>query len=563
MAKQYSDKKTVKALIDLCVEAGIREAVISPGSRNAPLIFSFSACKDIQSVTIVDERSAAFFALGMAQQLHRPVALICTSGTAVLNYAPAIAEAYYQQIPLVVITADRPPEWIDQADGQTIRQNNIYANYIKYSCTLPLELNTDEDTWNLNRVVREALFTCVNFGDGPVHINVPLQEPLYGKQIFKAKKAKVTQRICPKVQITEEQVQSLATRVFDFESIMILMGMHQPDPELNRLLNLLVEKYNVVVLTETTSNLTNPSFIGCIDRVLESIAYDNMSIFVPDVLITTDGQVTSKKIKNLLRENPPKEHWHVSISPSHPDTYRSLTASVDMELVPFLEAILPYLNAKRKRYLESWLTQDKFASQRHDYFLSRLEWSDLKFFSVLKKFIPEGTMVQLANSTPVRYVQLFDGYNENLTFFANRGTSGIDGCTSTAAGASYASRLPTLFISGDLSFFYDSNALWNNYLRPDFKIIMINNGGGGIFRHVCGPMSNEEMEEYFEVKQDISCELLVKCYGLEYYCCENEADLLRYLPVFFAKNEKPSVLEVKTPRLDNARLLKEYFNHLK
>lgn len=562
MSKQYSDKKTVKALVDLCVEGGVREVVISPGSRNAPLIFSFSACEEIKCYTIVDERSAAFFALGMAQQLGRPVGLVCTSGTAALNYAPAIAEAYYQQVPLVVITADRPQEWIDQADGQTIRQDKIYANYIKFSCTLPADLLSAQDEWLLNRVVRDALSHAMNNGKGPVHINVPLGEPLYGRAIFNTKDVKAFQRIKIEPQLNANNLQHIIKKWDASESVMVLVGLQKPNAALNRILGLMAEKMNVVVLTETTSNLQHPQFVQCIDRVLSSINPEDNNIFSPDILITFDGQITSKNIKSLLRNNKPKEHWHVSLAPNTPDTYRALTAAIPMEPTHFLETISTEVKPKKKRFLESWQTQNEFATHKHNYYMERLPWSDLKLFSCLKNFLPKDMMVQIANSTPIRYVQLFEEYNNNR-FFANRGTNGIDGCTSTAVGAAYVAQAPTLFITGDLSFFYDSNALWNNYIRPDFKMIVIHNGGGGIFRHIAGPMSGEEMESFFEVKQNISCELLVKCFGLDYHTCDNEMELAAYLPTFFAKNDKATVLEIKTPGLENAKVLKDYFSQLK
>ncbi len=562
MSEQYSDIKTVKALVDLCVENGIKEAVISPGSRNAPLIFSFSACQDIKCYTIVDERSAAFFALGMAQQLNRPVALVCTSGTAALNYAPAVAEAYYQQVPLVVISADRPQEWIDQADGQTIRQNNIYANYIKFSCTLPVDLDSPQNEWQLNRLVTDALFHATDSGCGPVHINIPLDEPLYGRAIYQPKKKKTALRIAAKKQLSEIEAQALLEKWNAAESVMILLGMLKPNEELSSLLSELAETKNVLVLTETTSNMLNSKFIQSIDKVLASINPEDMALYTPTLLITFDGQLTSKNIKTLLRQNKPKEHWHVSVAPNTPDTYRALTASVDVEPVDFLKLMLDNSAPKKSRYQDSWLIQKDKVVEKHSYFIERLPWCDLRFFSLLKDYIPAQTAVQVANSTPIRYVQLFEEYNQ-FPFFANRGTNGIDGCTSTAVGAASVVDVSTLFITGDLSFYYDSNALWNSYLRPDFKIIVINNGGGGIFRYVSGAMSNEEMESFFEVKQDISCEHLVKGFGLKHYACESEDELLKVLPEFFANNNQASVLEVKTPRLENAKILKEYFNQLK
>ena len=549
-----ADKPIVNELVQLCVQAGIREAVISPGSRNAPLIFSFSSCEEIKCLTIVDERSAAFFALGMAQQLGRAVALICTSGTAVLNYAPAIAEAYYQRIPLAVITADRPPEWIDQGDGQTIRQPDIYANYIGYSCSLNNENNAHFISEALRVAYRE---------NTPVHINVPLDEPLYNRiappSPPEGGNVPNPKKLCNALVTPDGSTSPLSGGLGG--AVMFLSGQQKPNPELNALLSEFAEKTGAVVLTETVSNLHNERFITCIDRVLTSIPQNKLENFAPDLLITFDGQVTSKKIKQFIRKNKPREHWHISASGRvAPDTYRCLTKTIKASPVDFLKEInCEFANFD---FQKKWLAQNEIARQRHENFLKILAWSDLKVFSILKNHIPENTMLQVANSTPVRYVQLFEEYSA-FTCYANRGTSGIDGCTSTAAGAAYVSERPALLITGDLSFLYDSNALWNNYLRPDFKIIVINNGGGGIFRYISGEMPEAEMSGYFEVTQrQVSIELLVKSYGLHYYFCENEEELTEKLPLFFAKNDKASVLEIKTPNIENAEILKKYFKKL-
>ncbi|MDR1678705.1 MAG: 2-succinyl-5-enolpyruvyl-6-hydroxy-3-cyclohexene-1-carboxylic-acid synthase [Prevotellaceae bacterium] len=542
---QFSDKTTVNELVALCTQAGIREVVHSPGSRNAPLAFSFAACETIRLLTIVDERSAAFFALGMAQQLRRPVALICTSGTAVLNYAPAIAEAYYQRVPLVVITADRPPEWIDQADGQTIRQHNIYANYIGYSTTVENGMWKTECENALRIAFTENL---------PIHINVPLDEPLYNRVENGKWKTENLQFLKPDFQLSTFNFQ-LST----FDSILILVGQQQPNEEVNSLLGKLAENHGVTVLCESTSNLHNERFVGCIDRVLATIPKEDLSEFAPDLLITFDGQVVSKRIKSFLRNCKPREHWHIGITDPAPDTYRCLTKAIKASPVDFLKSAT--CKSVTCKFQNKWLQQSEVAKQRHELFVNSLAYCDLKLFSILKNAIPAHTLLQIANSTPIRYVQLFEEFSR-FDCYANRGTSGIDGCTSTAAGAAFAAQRPTLLITGDLSFLYDSNALWNNYLRPDFRIIVINNGGGGIFRYISGEMPDDEMARLFEVTQrQVSIELLTKSYGLEYFGANNEAELASVLPAFFNSNS-PTLLEIKTSRMENAEKLKEYFAYL-
>jgi 2-succinyl-5-enolpyruvyl-6-hydroxy-3-cyclohexene-1-carboxylate synthase len=546
----FSNKKTVNTLVKLCIEAGLQEVVVSPGSRNAPLLFSFDACSIIRTITIVDERSAAFFALGMAQQLQRPVGLVCTSGTATLNYAPAIAEAYYQHIPLVIITADRPEEWIDQADGQTIRQHNIYENYIGFSCTLPSEINSSTDERIIIRKVSQAFNRCYR-QNRPVHINVPLSEPLYGRQ----------KELDSNARLIKQTTQSPNTKDIDLECLnlwekaekkMILVGQ-------NNSLNFELasaKMQDTVILTETTSNYIDKDIINCIDRTLASVPANELTFFAPDILITFGGQVISKNIKSFLRKNPPKEHWHISLTNDFPDTYLCLTKTIKANPNDFLSK-LHY--AEESNFKKVWLQQKEIAQYLHDLFIKNCQWCDLKVFSILTKNIPAGTMLQLSNSTPVRYAQLFENYNNDISCYANRGTSGIDGCTSTAVGAAFASEKPTLLITGDLSFFYDSNALWNNYIRPDFKIIVINNGGGGIFRFV-SEASQKEMQNYFEVSQDLSCKHLAACFNLDYNCCENERELEAILPNFFNSNDKPQLLEIRTIGIPNGEILKSYFN---
>lgn len=562
--KQYSDKDTVNVLVDLCLQAGIREVVLSPGSRNAPLVFSFDAQPDIVCYNVVDERSAAFFALGMAQQLHRPVGLVCTSGTAVLNYAPAVAEAYYQRMPLVLITADRPQEWIDQNDGQTIRQHNVYANYIRYSCTLPVSIATEQEGQLLVHLVSEALHCCTAALQGPVHINVPLAEPLYGRADGLTKSYQLISKAQTSFGIDEEKIAMLAEECNRAQHVIILLGAHKPDEALNRILLHLAERYKLVVLAEANSNMYGVPIFRSIDKLLASIDADREMDFVPDLLITFDGLVTSKNAKTFLRRNRPKLHWHISQHDAPaPDTYRCLSSDLKASPSAFFEEILPALRPKNAAFFEKWQQQQIIADARHERFVHELPWSDLKVFSILAQSLPADSCVQVSNSTAIRYVQLFDTYKGNR-FYANRGTSGIDGCSSTAVGASVALQEPVLLITGDLSFFYDSNALWNCYLRSDFKIIVINNGGGGIFRYIAGDMSEREMRQHFEAQQqEPSCELLARSFGLDYSLCKNEEDLALKLPLFLAKNEKASILEIKTPNEQNAVVLKAYFERLK
>jgi 2-succinyl-5-enolpyruvyl-6-hydroxy-3-cyclohexene-1-carboxylate synthase len=321
-----SDKPIAQMLAAIAAAKGMKYAVISSGSRNAPLAIAFDAQKEIECLSIIDERSAAFFALGIAQQTNSPVAIICTSGSAALNYAPAIAEAYYQNIPLIVITADRPPEWIDQDDGQTINQQNIYSNYCKASFNLPVEPSHSDDLWYAQRAISEAFNTATERGnEGPVHLNVPLREPLY-KEVEKIEVAyKIIDAPTIQKHLSKETEKKLLDVWNNAKSKMLICGLHKPDKELNKILANLANGASVAVMTESTSNMQDAKFIHNIDSVMDSMDENTKKSFQPGLLITLGGPVTSKKLKTYLRKYKPLQHWHISASASHTDTFQSLT----------------------------------------------------------------------------------------------------------------------------------------------------------------------------------------------------------------------------------------------
>ncbi|WP_430809601.1 MULTISPECIES: 2-succinyl-5-enolpyruvyl-6-hydroxy-3-cyclohexene-1-carboxylic-acid synthase [unclassified Carboxylicivirga] len=560
MNKAVSDKKVVKTLIDICLTEGLREVVISPGSRNAPLTITFNACPDIQCFSIVDERSAAFFALGMAQQTGRPVALVCTSGSALLNYAPAIAEAYYQNIPLLVISADRPMEWIDQGDGQTIRQTGALDNIVKYSCVLPTSKNAN--TWYVNRLVSEAFFHCRHNMAGPVHINVPLDEPLYGKTVHPEEHKPPVKQLRATGCIADQDMDELCEAWHKHDKVLLIVGQQTPNDALQTIVEKLADLEQIVVLVENTSNLVGGKIIAGVDKVVSTITEDEAHFFKPSLLITTDGAVVSKMIKSFLRSYKAKEHWHISPVHHHFDTYQQLSISIQSTPLDFFKQLLPRVSPVKSRYANTWHKRNERSVQHHDEYLSKTTWNDLKAHAVLAKQLPENWQLQWGNSSTIRYAQLFTAfYNRNS--FCNRGTSGIDGSLSTSVGACHISQQPTLLIVGDLSFLYDSNGLWNKYMSNKLRIVVINNGGGGIFRFIPGPSNTDELETYFEAAHQLNMKPLAEMYGLKYLHADSEASMDDCLQQLFADSEQPILLEVKTPAKENAGVLKSYFKCLK
>ena len=548
----YPKKELAQIIIAACRQFEIQTVVISPGSRNAPLTIGFSNHKDFETLSIVDERCAAFFALGIAQQTLKPVALVCTSGSALLNYYPAIAEAYYSQIPLVVISADRPAHLIDIGDGQTIRQENVFQNHILYSANLK-----EFDAKNSVKVLSKA-FSLLRQVKGPIHINAPFNEPLYETIAtmndfrFIAEESDLQDTI---------DYENLASQWNSAKKKMILVGVHSPNAALEILLDKVADDPSVLVFTETTSNLYNKRFVNSIDNLIFNLTEEEFTSLQPDILLTFGGMIVSKKIKKFLRDYSPKEHWHVNELRAF-DTYQVLSKHLKIDSHSFFKHFCELVDYDNKSTYEStWTHYKQRIREKHNHYIKTAPYSDLKVFEQVLKVIPDFSEVQFSNSAIIRYSQLFE-MNSTITVFCNRGTSGIDGSTSTALGAAYATQKPTTLITGDLSFFYDSNALWNNYIPTDVRIVIINNSGGGIFKIIPGPKKSTALK-YFETPHCLTAEHLCVMFGFEYSTAHNLKSLKEEVVGFYDKSDKPKVLEVFTPSDLNDLVLKEYINNLK
>ena len=556
-----SDKKNISLLADLFVKSGLNNIVISPGSRNAPIIISFANQPEINAFSIIDERSAAFFALGLAIKTKKTVVIACTSGSAALNYSPAIAEAFYQKVPLLIITADRPPKLIDIGDGQTIRQNNIYANYIKKSYQLPLNLDAKDDLLTAEKIINEALNTC-NFPEpGPVHINIPFDEPIYNISSTPTSGTLTKyENTIPAVAV--DDLNEIANKWNKSKKVLLIAGQSESNNELKTVLQKLSEKENTVILTETTSNLYGDKFIDTIDNVVSTIKENEIAFFKPDLIISFGGQIVSKKIKKFLRDNKASTHWHISPSGEKMDTYFCLTDVFKTTEFDFFNSISNYLQKSNSDYSELWLARKNKVDLKKTEYLSKIEYSDLKVFESILNHLPENCILHLGNSTPVRYSQLF-GSRKGIIYNSNRGVSGIDGQVSTAAGYSYFSNELNVLITGDLGFLYDSNGLMNKYLKPNLKIVVINNSGGGIFRFIPGPDTTPNMEEFFVAKHNWKAEFICKAFDVNYNKAERLEDLEGILPKFLGDTkQKPEMLEIFTQPENNATILRDYFKFI-
>lgn len=557
-----STKKHIQQLAALLLAKGITDIIISPGSRSGPLVHTLATNPKFNCRNIVDERSAGYFTIGLSEALQKPVALVCSSGTSTLNYAPAVAEAFYRNIPLVVLTADRPPYWIDQLENQTIRQNNIYRDFTKKKITLPLN-ETEKDLWFAGREINEILNILKSETPGPVHINIPLEEPLHDLLDEDLPKVKVIEATKTHSFLSENEVLYLSEKFNTSKKILILDGQQYPNPKLEKLLAEVAHKTGAVVLKENLANLNNSNFCGVPDLLVTSLLSENSIDFQPKLVITLGGSFVSKPMKQFLRKNKPAEHWHISKTNQHADTYQSLTRVVDVSPEILFNQLFPHLKSKEKAFFERWKNQEKKVARLRNEFIEDSPFCDLKVFSQIQKYIPEKSVVHLGNSSPVRYALLFEAA-ENVCYFSNRGVSGIDGSLSTAVGFASESEKTNTIILGDLSFFYDSNALWNKYISNNLRIIVIHNGGGNIFSMIKGPGESPAFREHFFTENKFSAKGIAQTFGLDYFTASNNTELEKELQHFYSeKQKKAAILEIFTDAEVNSKTFRELFRYVK
>ncbi|MBF7091341.1 2-succinyl-5-enolpyruvyl-6-hydroxy-3-cyclohexene-1-carboxylic-acid synthase [Flavobacterium sp. ALJ2] len=550
----YPKIPLAQSIIQICLEKGITNIIISPGSRNAPLTIGFVSNPAFQCYSIADERCAAFFALGIAQQTHQPTALVCTSGSALLNYYPAFAEAFYSQIPLIVISADRPQSKIDIGDGQTIRQENVYINHSLYNANLHEDVSIAND-----KKINEAIDTA-RIQKGPVHINAPFEEPLYETV------SELVVRPIISTYVKENQseiIADLANRIADWNKSvrkMVLVGVNEPNAISQKIIERLANDESVVVLTETTSNLHHPSFVNSIDTLITPFTPTDFEDFQPEILVTFGGMIVSKRIKAFLRKYKPKQHWHIDTLRAY-DTFGASPYHIKTNPNDFFEAFLPQTQSIKSDYFSKIEKINDLRKVRAQEYLGKIPFSDFKVFEKVIESLPKNSQLQISNSSAIRYAQLID-IDTSIDVFCNRGTSGIDGSTSTAIGAAVGNPKPAVFITGDISFLYDSNALWNSYIPKDFKIIIVNNGGGGIFRILPGHQEQPVFNTFFETSHHLTAEHIAGMFKMNYIKADDENALQLGLKSLYNAKGVPTILEIFTPTFENDKILLQFFKEL-
>lgn len=539
---------------------GVENVILSPGSRVAPLALAFARHPKIKARTVSDERSAAFIAYGIAQQTNKPVVIACTSGTAALNYAPAVTEAYYQRVPLIIITADRPTEWIDQWDGQTIRQQNIFGNHIKKNFQMPVDLSHNDAKWFRERITNDALLDAKSFPQGPIHINWPLREPFYPSKDenfdFSSSEVRVVQKLSSEPYL-EENVweKELLPLLSNAKKVLIIAGQGHYEEEVAEVLNQLP----FPIVSDIISNY------GSLDNAIIHqdvfLSPTKITELQPDILITFGMSVISKNLKLFIRNNKPREHWHLQESGDVPDPFLSLTKIINSTEELFFDQLssIDFEERDFEDYLNIWKEADQKVKAQTPDFFDIIPFSELEVVNHLLNHLPENSVLHLANSMSVRYANFLGLERSDVDVYANRGTSGIDGSTSTAIGHAIANPNQIHFLlTGDLAFFYDRNAFWNNYLPSNLKILLLNNNGGVIFRMINGPVEQPELEEFFETDQKTSAKYLAEEYQCNFWEVNSREEFYDTFQSFIQQSDKICLYEVKSNKDISKNTFKAY-----
>ena len=512
--KVYSNKENVNILTSLLVAHGVHHAVVCPGSRNAPIVHNLNECPDIACYPVTDERSAGFYALGMTQALQQPVVVCVTSGTALLNLAPAVAEAYYQHRPLVVISADRPPQWIDQLDGQTLPQPDALGRFVVKAVSLP-EPHDAETRWYCNRLVNEALMVR----HAPVHINAPITEPLFD---FSAAELPRERKI-------------------------ELVPADMPPHVLSHVVRMFMQSQRPMLIS---GQPMNPNLDEAVYMVKDDDSY------VPDFVLYTGGSIVSKRVKHFLRRA--RETWVVNETGEVADTFQNATRILQGDGDVVADQVRFMLEQQPHPFVEQW-NQLLARVRRHadSYEPAFSQMAAVKCFE--EQFAGcQQLVVHYANSTAIRLANIFAHH----PVYCNRGVNGIEGSLSTAAGFSVVSAEQVFCVIGDLSFFYDQNALWNQNLRGNFRILLLNNGRGGIFNMLPGLEQSAARDRYVAAQHHATAEGICRQNDVAYLKAENMEEMqIGINTLFNIKSTTPVLLEVFTNAEEDERVYRDYPNH--
>ncbi|MBP5338167.1 MAG: 2-succinyl-5-enolpyruvyl-6-hydroxy-3-cyclohexene-1-carboxylic-acid synthase [Prevotella sp.] len=562
----YSNKENVNILTALLVAHGVRRAVVCPGSRNAPIVHNLDECPHISCLPVTDERSAGFFALGLAQATDEPVAVCVTSGTALLNLLPAVAEACHQHVSLIVVSADRPAAWIGQMDGQTLHQPGALEPWVAKSVTLPepdraSEAEASTARWHCNRLVNEALLEAWQDHRPCVHINVPISEPLFQFTTGKLSAERVIHRYAPPADYS-----CLCAPLLDdltsAQRPMVVFGQMAPDHFDKKVADYLFS--HVIVLHEQLAAFPSVSHF---DEVLAAAgnSEDAIQELLPDFVLYVGGTLVSKRLKAFLRRAANAHVWRVSPTGTVEDTFQNLrsivTGDAEFTLNALSEKLARQHWSKGLAYRRQWLKLLQQASNLAQTYAP--PYSQMAAVKQLEQRLErlsdqEMPVVHYANSSAIRLANIYARHH----VWCNRGVNGIEGSVSTAAGFAAATDDDRMVVcvAGDLSFFYDQNALWNQNLRGNLRILLLNNGKGAIFDLLPGLEQSPARDRLVSACHQTSAEGICRQNGIGYLAARNADELEQGLDWLLSPGgDRPTLLEVFTSAQADTNTYADYY----
>lgn len=549
----------VANFVDELSRNGLTDVVISPGSRSTPLALTFAEHRAIKEWVIIDERSAAFFALGMAKQMKKPVALVCTSGTAAANYLPAIVEAYYSRVPLIVLTGDRPPELQDVGAPQTIEQHKLYGEHVKWFHNMALPEGSPQMLHYVRSKAARSYHVAIEGNKGPVHLNFPFREPLMPdftiENVWGESQNTYHLSADGKKHLSEQQLEILAKKLAEAERGLIVCGP-QTDYDVAQAIADLAWAFHIPVLADPLSQMRS----GSHDKTNVVEGYNSIlrnknirKMLKPDLIIRFGAMPVSKSYTFYVKENADAEQIVVENNAGFREPTGSRTKFVFADVVSLCMDLIHQAPEKAKQdqsWLQTWQRMNGIA-KKHLFAGEEVKMTEGEAVRALMEILPDDSSLYVGNSMAIRDVDMFyQTDSKKIELLANRGVNGIDGMISSALGAAAAGKKVTLLI-GDLSFFHDMNGLLaaRHYDLP-ITILLINNNGGGIFSFLQQAKEPKHFELLFGTPADIEFSKAVNMYGGKHRLVQTKRELIQSLQDSYAE-KGIKVIEIQTDREEN------------
>lgn len=551
----YTAHKHLQILIALLKKHGVTHLVLSPGARSIPFVRSVEIDPDFTCYSVVDERSAAFFAMGLAQELNQPVGLACTSSTATCNYYSAVVEAYFQQVPLVLLTFDRDQYLLGQMENQMIEQKGMYGIYCQTSITIP-NVKDSHDFGYCQRIINEALLEMTHHGGKPVQINIPIFSPdaFNVKQLPEVKKI---ERLIAGTQSKEweEKKENICSK----KKILFVFGQGKClTQEEEQALNVFCEQYDCVIATEHMSNVHN-KYTLLTYGLAETISDGKFSEYMPDLLISYGGNV-SGRLKDLFRTRPNQvEHWSIREDGKLVDIFKNLSVIYESTLLYFLHYFsdTDTENSNAHEYYKIWEHGVSDAKVRN------VKFSNFYVAQKIAENVQPNSIVHTGILNSTRHMNFFE-LDNSIEYYSNIGAFGIDGTLSTFLGQSVATDKMCYLLLGDLSFLYDMNSVSIRHLRGNVRIIVVNNGGGGEFHYIMGKERIPTIDKHISAGHHHSIQGWVESLGFAFYSAHGKEEFDQQFERFMQYDgEVPAVIEVFTDMEEDAQITKQVIAELR